>query len=203
MTKLSTWLLNCSERIQRTVALSILLVLVVLIGAAAESAIVSLSKLQGEITAKREHLGHLEAFAKLLPRAQGVQPQPASTRGEDFLEGASEPIIRANFQARLANIAKGAGVDLQSIGALPDETVDKTRYVGMRLNLSGPNNKIHEMIFKVETSSPWLLIREARIWSAGNVQEVGDRPPTISAEIQVLGALPPDIAPRAREVSQN
>ena len=179
----------------RTRRLTALLLLVICIAAGigfSWVALSSLTTLRAQILEKRETIGRLQAIAALKPLLVQESTAPLPTAREDFLEGDSEAVVRGNMQAHI--IVNEQDANLLSVSNVPDVEIDGARYVGIRADLAGTVDAVHNAIFAMETSKP-LIIREASIWLSGPDQMPGATlAPQISAQIRVYGALRPDFA---------
>lgn len=202
MSRLAQWLLNAPDRVQRTLALFILFFLLAGVGATIELAANSITSLQAEIRDRRELLGRLAAVADLGARVHtAVGPATVASSDDEFLSGGNEAVARAGLQSRLTAIAGRTGAQLQSIGNLPTEAINGSRYVGIRVEMAGTIEMLHEVVLQIETTRPWLLIDGGSIWTSGNLESSRAMPPKISARIEVFGALAPEIASPPGEVA--
>lgn len=181
----------------RTRRLTALLLLVICIAAGTGFSWVALSSLtsqRAQNLEKRETIGRLQAIAALKPLLMQESAAPLPTAREDFLEGDSEAVVRGNMQAHINTVVSEQKASLLSVSNVPDVEIDGARYVGIRADLAGTVDAVHNAIFAMETSKP-LIIREASIWLSGPDQIPGATlAPQISAQIRVYGALRPDFA---------
>ncbi len=93
----------------------------------------------------------------------------------------------------MTSIAAAHGVKVLSVGNTPIRQRGNIRYAGLRADVSGTNEAIHATLFDIETSKPYLVIRNATIRSTLSSQASGkDGPPELVAQIQFYGALPPE-----------
>lgn len=189
-----TALLNAPLAIRRLVAI---LILAVLCSAVAAGAWLTAGSLAGEarvIADKREQLGSLKAIVALRQALQNPAAAPGNndTSALEFLSGSSEAVIRGNLQSRFTAIAAAHGVSVLSVGNTPISERNNVRYAGLRADFSGTNEAVHATLFEIETSTPYLVIREAKINSTLSSQSnkaKGD--PEIVVQIEFFGALPP------------
>lgn len=185
-------LVNAPLRTRRLTALLLLAICIAAGIGFSRVALSSLTTLRAQILEKRETIGRLQAIAALKPLLVQESTAPLPTAREDFLEGDSEAVVRGNMQAHI--IVNEQDANLLSVSNVPDVEIDGARYVGIRADLAGTVDAIHNAIFAMETSKP-LIIREASIWLSGPDQMPGATlAPQISAQIRVYGALRPDFA---------
>lgn len=184
--------INAPLRVRRLTALLLLLACLAAGIGLSWLALTSLTGLRAEIREKRETIGRLQAIAALKPLLVQEGSAAVPTVREDFLEGDSEAVMRGNMQTSLTAMVGEGNVNLLSTSNIPDLEIDGARYVGIRADLSGTVDAVHNAIFAIETSRP-LIIREASIWLSGPDQLPGATDaPRISAQIRIYGALRPD-----------
>jgi general secretion pathway protein M len=186
---------RASPRARRVIALGLLAAVAALAGCLTWLAVSSIGALQREIAYKRETLGRFQAIVALKPAllrdsTAGAVPQDSG----DFLEGKSEAIALSNMQRQLSSIFSDQRANLVSISNIPELRVGDARYVGIRADLSGSVDAVYNAIFAIEISKS-LIIRSASMW----VSDVGQGPaatqaPEIFAQVQVYGALRPELA---------
>ena len=155
----------------------------------------SVASAQAGIEEKRELLGQLQSVAALAKRLDSAA-SPVAAANPEFLTGESEAIIRGGLQTRLNAIATANGVNVLSAGNAPVLSEAGVDFIGLRANLSGPLEGIHNAVLAIETSLPVLFIREAtlRTTDVGPVAgRTGD--PEIFAEILFYGPLQTPVAP--------
>ena len=189
-----TALLNAPRALQRAIALLLLCAVVAICGGFVWLAAGSLTAEAEIIRMKRERLGNLQSIIALRQVVQDTGALDAqAVSGEEFLQGASEAVIRANLQSRLTTIAAAHGVKVLSVGNTPIRQRGNIRYAGLRADVSGTNEAIHATLFDIETSRPYLVIRNATIRSTLSSQATGKNgSPELVAQIQFYGALPPE-----------
>ncbi|MGA2129856.1 MAG: type II secretion system protein GspM [Xanthobacteraceae bacterium] len=135
-----------------------------------------------------------------LARLQGVIAEEAriatiaretDAQVQDFLSGTNEGVIIADLQTRLKSIAEGSGARLRSVQALPPVSREQTRYVGSRLEISGPIGAIHRAVHAVESARPWLFVSAGSIKPSPAASHAGAATePVIDAQLDIFGALP-------------
>lgn len=188
-----TALLNAPRALRRTVALLLLVCLLAAIGGFVWLTIGSLADAANNIQAKRERLGNLQSVIALRQALRDRSKSASEVEsGPEFLQGASEAVIRANLQSRLTAIASAHGIKILSVGNTPIRQRGNVRYAGLRADFSGTNEAVHATLFDIETSKPYLVIRNASIRSTLSSQVTGNKgPPEVVVQIQFYGALPP------------
>jgi hypothetical protein len=189
-----TVLLNAPRALRRAVALLVLAVSVAAAAGFVWLTIGSLADEAAEVRAKREMLGNLQSIIALKQALTDHKIAIAeATSGPEFLHGTSEAVVRGNLQSRLVEIAGAHGVRVFSVGNTPIRQRENVRYAGLRAVFSGTNEEVHAILFAIETSKPFLVIREASIRSTLNPQATPQKGPgEIVIQIQFDGALPPE-----------
>jgi hypothetical protein len=177
------------------VAVALLAVAIGSFGGVVWVAVSSVAQTGQAIQEKREIVGRLRAVAALKPALMQIEAAGAPSVGsEDFLEGDSEAVVRGNMQTRLTEIVSARNASLTSVSNVPELDLNGARYIGIRADLTGTMEAIHDTIFAIESSGP-MLIRDASIWLSGYEQtSEATQAPEISAQIRIYGALRPDFA---------
>ena len=188
-------ILNTRPTIRRLIALAIAVVAACVSAWLVFAALDSVASAQAGIEEKRELLGQLQSVAALAKRLDSAA-SPEAAANPEFLTGGSEAIIRGGLQTRLNAIAAANGVSVLSAGNAPVLSEAGVDFIGLRANLSGPLEGIHNAILAIETSLPVLFIREAtlRTTDVGPAAgRTGD--PELFAEILFYGPLQTQMAP--------
>lgn len=188
-------ILNTRPTIRRLIALALAVVAACVLAWVVFAAFDSVASAQAGIEEKRELLGQLQSVAALAKRLDSAA-SPEAAANPEFLTGGSEAIIRGGLQTRLNAIAAANGVSVLSAGNAPVLSEAGVDFIGLRANLSGPLEGIHNAILAIETSLPVLFIREAtlRTTDVGPAAgRTGD--PEIFAELLFYGPLQTQMAP--------
>lgn len=187
-----TGLLNATTAVRRSVAIAIALALAFIAVLVLWIACSHIAAVQAQIVEKRMTLGNLNAVVELANQAGKSSPAERADADADpeFLSGASEAVIRGALQARFNAIASTAGATVLSAGNAPALEQDGISYIGLRANLSGPWESIHNTVLALETSRPVLFIREASL-RATETAPVSNQTvePEVFAEVLFYGAL--------------
>ena len=188
-------ILNTRPTIRRLIALAIAAVTACVLAWVVFAAFDSVASAQAGIEEKRELLGQLQSVAALAKRLDS-SASPQAAANPEFLTGGSEAIIRGGLQTRLNAIAAANGVSVLSAGNAPVLSEAGVDFIGLRANLSGPLEGIHNAILAIETSLPVLFIREATLRTT-NVGPAAGRTgdPELFAEILFYGPLQTQMAP--------
>jgi len=188
-------ILNTRPTIRRLIALAIAAVTACVLAWVVFAAFDSVASAQAGIEEKREVLGQLQSVAALAKRLDSAA-SPEAAANPEFLTGGSEAVIRGGLQTRLNAIAAANGVSVLSAGNAPMLSEAGVDFIGLRANLSGPLEGIHNAILAIETSLPVLFIREA-ILRTTNVGPAAGRTgdPELFAEILFYGPLQTQMAP--------
>ncbi|BCG82320.1 type II secretion system protein GspM [Mesorhizobium sp. 113-3-3] len=188
-------ILNTRPTIRRLIALAIAAVTACVLAWVVFAAFDSVASAQAGIEEKRELLGQLQSVAALAKRLD-TSASPEAAANPEFLTGGSEAVIRGGLQTRLNAIAAANGVSVLSAGNAPMLSEAGVDFIGLRANLSGPLEGIHNAILAIETSLPVLFIREATLRTT-NVGPAAGRTgdPELFAEILFYGPLQTQMAP--------
>ncbi|MFD2055863.1 type II secretion system protein GspM [Mesorhizobium calcicola] len=188
-------ILNTSPLVRRLIALALAAVTACVLAWGVFAALDSVASAQAGIEEKRELLGQLQSVAALAKRLDSAT-SPVAAANPEFLTGESEAIIRGGLQTRLNAIATANGVNVLSAGNAPVLSEAGVDFIGLRANLSGPLEGIHNAVLAIETSLPVLFIREATLRTT-DVGPVAGRSgdPEIFAEILFYGPMQTPVAP--------
>lgn len=187
-----TGLLNATTAVRRSVAIVIAMGLVLLSGFILWAACSHIAAIQAQIVEKRTILGNLNTVVELANQSGKASPAELADADADseFLTGASEAVIRGALQSRFNAIASSSGAVVLSAGNAPALEQDGTSYIGLRANLSGPWESVHNTILALESSRPVLFIREASLRSTETTTAPNQTvEPEVFAEILFYGAL--------------
>ncbi len=109
----------------------------------------------------------------------------------EFLPGGQDSIVIADLQTRLQALVGAKGAELTSARTLSAKSVDAQLYLGLRLQMRGTMTTIHEILYAIETGTPFLFIDRAllRPEEPRSVQHMtGSNVPAFLAEVDVFGA---------------
>lgn len=194
MTEALISLMNAPRRVQSAVALGLLAAVVL-------AAVGSLLFLAGVIRAKadniammREELYRLEAvIARRPPDAMKV----STPHGGDellFVEGESLAAIQAKLQERVNALAGTSGAIVTSISGTPRSDFEGATYVGVRADVEGSLQAVHELVRQVEISQPPLIIRQASLRTTNAIsQGILAEPLQLAGQFLILGAIDPQV----------
>lgn len=191
-----TALLNASRFTRRISALGITVIFLFLIAATGWLIVDTIRAEAQSVAGKRATLGNLVSVISLRETLEKeIAASRTSTDSSEFLTGASEAIIRGNLQTRFTQLAASHGVTVLSVGNAPPLKQGNIQYAGLRADFSGTNEPVLSTLFDIETSRPFLVIRNARINRAAGLN-AKNKPsePQIVVQVLFYGALPPDTA---------
>lgn len=158
MTGLLITVMNLPIMVQRLIAISTLALGVTLTLATAWAAVAIIDQQSDEITEARHALAR---FDQLIALDGTLSKVPAATNAsQEFLAGATEPVIQAELQNKLNSLAGTAGATVVSAGGLPTLEKNKVKYVGVRASLQGRLTAIHAIILQLEAEKPYIIVRE-------------------------------------------
>ena len=188
-------ILDTRPLVRRLIALALAAVTACVLAWVVFAALDSVASAQAGIEEKRELLGQLQSVAALAKRLDSAA-SPVVAANPEFLTGESEAIIRGGLQKRLNAIAVANGVSVLSAGNAPVLSEAGVDFIGLRANLSGPLEGIHNAVLAIETSLPVLFIREATLRTTDVGPAAGRTGnPEIFAEILFYGPLQTQAAP--------
>lgn len=181
-------LVNSPPKVQRAIALSLLVAFVLAVFWAIGAALLGLKQGFSDIEDKRRFLGRLEAVRSAAVVFRKTNPMPAVDGAQLFLKGENEAVITAGLQGWLQEQAATAGAEINSVSNARMDGENGVVLLGLRANLSGSMEALHQVVAAIEASRPRLFIKELDIQS--NYQETygTDTPPELSATILMLGA---------------
>lgn len=194
-----TTILNAPPMIRHSVALAIAAAILCVAGWVVFAAFDSIASARADIEGKRELLGQLQSVAAIAKRLDAAAAtDPAAAANPEFLTGESEAVIRGGLQTRLNSIAATNGATVLSAGNAPVLSEAGVDFIGLRANLSGSMEGIHNAIFAIETSLPVLFIREANLRTTDVGPAAGrTKDSELFAEILFYGPLQAKLAPPA------
>jgi general secretion pathway protein M len=121
--------------------------------------------------------------------AYAKEVKDRNAKGE-LLEAQNEGVANANLQAHLKGLAETAGVQLQSVRALPNRTVGTLPFIGARIELSGHVAAIQSLLHSLEGGTAALIVTSAilrpnQIARLPNSKEE----PLLDVQLDVYGGL--------------
>ncbi|MFN7089156.1 MAG: type II secretion system protein GspM [Allorhizobium sp.] len=194
MTEILIRIMNLSVLAQRTLA-----TLIALAAFLATSALiwVAVDLLNRNAMAIQEKRVALARFEKAIATGETLLKQPSdSAPSSEFLSGETEAVMQAILQNKLSSLASIEAATVLSSGGISSLEMDGVRYVGLRANLQGTLKSIHGTLLQLETSKPYLIVRDmtVRAINAGNLAS----PLEISVQVSFFGALDPTTTRKSR-----
>ena len=180
--RLLIWILNAPLLMRRAIALGVAATLLAATLGAGILAANALSTARRDVVEKREFLGQLQAVVDLA-RSAGQSSESLVTTDE-LLTGDSDALIQSALQARLSEIASQNSTTVVSVGVVTDQSEGDRNPIGLRANLSGDFEGIHDTILALEINRPFLFIREAKLRST-NVMAGA----TLAAPVELFAEL--------------
>ncbi|MCR4265791.1 type II secretion system protein GspM [Nitratireductor sp. ZSWI3] len=198
-----SWIINLPALPRRILATLLLFGTLALIVGLTWSAIATIGEYRSQLEDRRLAAGRLQAVAAVKPLLQHGASQSQSVNENDFFPGETEAVVRAAIQTRLNEIASARGATILSVSNVPLRRIDETAYIGVRADLTGTVDAVHNTIFEIETTKPAFIIREASIWTSGNAQTATPlTPPELSAQLRIYVPLRPDLLPSREAIEQ-
>lgn len=183
---MSTRLLNASFAVQALVAWGVLSLLVTLVATNVVGLTQSIADSYATLNETRERVGRLTQFTAL-DLSQFPEPSQSNDTVNLFIPAPSLAIARANLQQRVTEVAVANNVMIVSAGNLPDLHENDATLIGLRVAFSGSYDNVAKMVMALEAALPPLILKELSANIVG--EEFPDRPPQLSAQIRVYGAV--------------
>jgi hypothetical protein len=135
-----------------------------------------------QIAAKRPAVKALIARLKTRKAATGI-----------YLNGNTDPLAAVDLQERINTHVKRTGGKVQSIQVLETETGEGYRRVAISVKLTATMSAFHRLIYAVEASRPFLVIRNLDIKSTRRSAKKGDQTeePKLLIRFEVCGFRKP------------
>jgi len=142
------------------------------------------------IEQQSKQLARLQAIASQAARVDSVEVQTkAEMQGAEFLAGSSENVVSADLQTKLKALTQEAGAASRTVQALPLKTVDRLKYSGARIEMSGSLQSILHAVHAIEASTPYLFISAAILNSSETQRANASEEPIVQAQLDVVGAI--------------
>lgn len=190
MTSFLTWLFNLDLKFQKLIAVLFALVFALVASSISLLLLSHSNSLVAENTEKRELLGKLTRIAELKP---DMQNSNASTNSYDdiFLRGETVAVAGANLHSIVDGMARANNVSISSVTNLPVKVQAGVELVGLKLVIIGPLEKVHKVIFGIETANPPLLVGDMAIQGVRSQSKLVE--PNIAVNIDIFGAKRPEL----------
>jgi len=189
-----TRLMNAPVGVQRLMAITLPLIAILLSIWVVDLLVRDHRESIAEIVQKRERLGQLQSVARMEPALRNSDAQQRQETNEAlFLSGPSEAVILADLQGRINTLAQTSAANVQSIANLPSIESAGVRYVGLTVDLIGTHEDVMSLIYALETSTPFLIIRNGSMRAQEVVGASGQPlPNNMYVQLDVSGALAPN-----------
>jgi hypothetical protein len=181
-------LINTSLRIQKTMAVGLLLLLCIFMGEFILLVVQTVSTDRDRLIELREQAGKLTQLAAIGNGLQPLKLDIVNAANEHlFIEAESLTIGRANLQSSIEAIAQSNSLLLASAGSVPDLEEKGITLIGLLVDTNGSYEAIQKAIIDIETAKPPLLVRELTLRLISG--ESGDQPIELAAQIKIFGAF--------------
>ncbi len=142
---------------------------------------------QNEIEEKRFLLAkYLTIQNKKVPKKTS---STSSTR-KNFMEGQSETIVFANLQSTVKNIATKHQIIVQQASKIQSKKNADSQLVGVRIDLSGTQKKLYQLLHDIENHIPFLIIERASFRANEVYQPAGiTSDKIISLQLEIYAGL--------------
>jgi general secretion pathway protein M len=194
MTELLITLMNAPRYVQRSVALGILGLVIIIVVTTVVYLGSFLSAKVSDIADMRAELFRLNEIIARKPLTDVNTPSWEPVAGTLFIEGESLPAIQAKLQERVNAIARSSGTTIASISGTTQIELGGAAYVGVRADMEGSLKAFHEVVRQLETSDPPLIIRQVAIRGTNRImQGVLSEPLQLAGQIAIYGAVSPTV----------
>lgn len=194
MTELLITLMNAPRYLQRSVALGILALVIIIVVTTILYMASFLSAKVNDVADMRAELFRLNEIIARKPLTDVNTPSLGPAAGILFIEGESLPAIQAKLQERVNAIARSSGATIASISGTTQIELGGAAYVGVRADMEGSLKAFHEVVRQLETSEPPLIIRQAAIRATNRIlQGALSEPLQLAGQIAVYGAVDPAV----------
>ena len=181
----------------RVLALAVLLVVLAAFYVVAVAPLLDLyAGREATAATKRSLLPKLNAVAGELPalRTRVAELRTATDSRKLTLEGASDAVASAALQGRIEQLARAAAVTIGSTEILPAEMQGEYHRIGLRLLMNGPYTSLVQLLAKVETATPPLVVDNLQIRSlARRAAAPALSAPGLDASLDIYGFRENDI----------
>ncbi|MCL4766553.1 MAG: hypothetical protein KJZ80_10005 [Hyphomicrobiaceae bacterium] len=152
-----------------------------------------LAGLKEELAQQRTLLGRLAAIAELEPRLPELERRAiAASKSGAFISGASEALMTAGLQSRVAALASEAGVRVRTTRALPARERDGIRLLGVQVQLAASIGQVQRIVHAIETGQPMLFIEGLHIAAPSGRPASGEDAGLLETRIDVFAAAAAD-----------
>jgi hypothetical protein len=108
-----------------------------------------------------------------------------------FLGSGSPAVVSASLQARLRELAQQRRVEIVQASDLKSEPIGTDMVkLGVRLELAGPFQGVHEVLQQIEASVPWLFLDNVQIRSGFFDASSMPVEPPMTVSLDVWGVVP-------------
>jgi general secretion pathway protein M len=154
---------------------------------------------QTKVQMQRSLLLHLNARASELPalRARVTQLRAEANHHKLVLEGTSDAVASAVLQGHTEELAAATGVAIGSTEILSTNVQGAHHRIGLRLALSGRYESLTNLLARLETATPPLVVDNLQIHSLQH--RPGATPATeFNASLEVYGFRTPETTSTAK-----
>lgn len=138
-----------------------------------------------EIGARQELYDRLRAIAnyrKALPAEAAPDRQPAILLGDG-----TPAVLSAGLQAKLRQMAAGLGVEILQVSELELKPAAKLVQIGVRMEMTGPQKGVHQLLQQIGANEPWLFTGHLQIRSGFSDDPAPFAEPPLYVALDVWG----------------
>jgi len=191
MRSILTYLMNMKDAFQKTIAWALVFITVIVIAGGLNFAANHFQMKSEQLSNTRHIAGQFQQIASLENLFEQKLKKNSEMPLGDFLQGETAGIIRAKLQEKIAAIAKANKITISSVGNVPAVDEGGVKITGLNINITGPLEQIHNILFEIETTKPTLFIREISVRSINQSARGGREPSMIAAQFKVYGVATP------------
>ena len=138
-----------------------------------------------DIAARQELYDRLRAIASY---RKAIPEEAAPGDAPGLLLGAGTPaVLSAGLQAQLRQMAAGLGVEILQASELAPKPAAKLMQIGVRVELTGPQQGVQQLLRQIGANMPWLFTGNLQIRSGYNDDPAPFAEPPLYVALDVWG----------------
>lgn len=190
MTDLLIRIKNASQLLQRSLAVAILAIAILIAGALLSYIVSVFLGIYAEIQEGREQLAQWQA---VITRAENIVQTVSDSAGSTpYLSGDNTSLVQATLRQSVSDIASRSGASIASMSDLPIRLTEGVPLVRVRIQLDAPLASMQNLVLALESAAPGLVIEEAQIRRTNSTsQDILEAPLQLSAQLDIVGAADP------------
>ena len=190
MNNLLVKLLNLPPALRKLAAVFIASIALVLLTGISMLGLSYVNNAEKSVVEARQKLGNGYATIRQLGAVDFSQSKELAQKV--FLGNGDEGVLLAALQGKLTQLASSQNMAVNSIGSANSFSKDNIQYVGINIVFTGSVAQLHNTLLAIESASPTLFVRTARISSLETPPGlVKDSETKITAHLTIYGAIDP------------